>query len=102
MNIRHTETYRRPRGARYLVGSTLAPMCKRRYPEQVRGGCEKYENDRGSSLLTAKMREISENVSKPYKLMCKKNVLSSSRENQKRIRINTGKEVHGIRQWELQ
>ena len=32
MNIRHSETYRRQSGARYLVGSTLAPMCKSRYP----------------------------------------------------------------------
>ena len=32
MNIRHSETYRRPTGARYFVGSTLAPMCKSRYP----------------------------------------------------------------------
>ena len=32
MNIRHSETYRRPSGAQYLVGSTLAPMCKSRYP----------------------------------------------------------------------
>ena len=32
MNIRHSETYCRPPGARYLVGSTLAPMCKSRYP----------------------------------------------------------------------
>ena len=32
MNIRHSETYRRPSGARYLVGSTLAPLCKSRYP----------------------------------------------------------------------
>ena len=32
MNIRHSETYRRPSGARYLVGSTLASMCKSRYP----------------------------------------------------------------------
>ena len=31
INIRHSETYRRPSGARYLVGSTLAPMCKSRY-----------------------------------------------------------------------
>ena len=31
MNIRHSETYCRPSGARYLVGSTLAPMCKSRY-----------------------------------------------------------------------
>ena len=32
MNIRHSETYCRPSGARYLVGSTLAPMCKSKYP----------------------------------------------------------------------
>ena len=32
MNIRHSETYRRPSGTRYFVGSTLAPMCKSRYP----------------------------------------------------------------------
>ena len=32
MNIRHSEKYCRPSGARYLVGSTLASMCKSRYP----------------------------------------------------------------------
>ena len=32
MNIRHSESSCRPSGARYLVGSTLAPMCKSRYP----------------------------------------------------------------------
>ena len=32
MNIRHSETYCRPSGARYLVGSTLVSMCKSRYP----------------------------------------------------------------------
>ena len=32
MIIRHSETYCRPSGARYLVGSTLASMCKSRYP----------------------------------------------------------------------
>ena len=31
MNIRHSETYRRPTGALYLVGSTLVPMCGSRY-----------------------------------------------------------------------
>ena len=30
-NIRHSGTYRRPTGARYLLGSTLAAMCKSRY-----------------------------------------------------------------------
>ena len=32
MKITHSETYRRPSGARYLVGSTLAPICKSSYP----------------------------------------------------------------------
>ena len=32
MNNRHSETYCRPSGAQFLVGSTLAPMCKSRYP----------------------------------------------------------------------
>ena len=32
MNIRQSEACRRPSGARYLVGSTLAPMCRSRYP----------------------------------------------------------------------
>ena len=32
MNIRHSETNRRPSGARYLVGSTMSPMWKNRYP----------------------------------------------------------------------
>ena len=32
MTIRYSETYCIPSGARYLVGSTLAPMCKSRYP----------------------------------------------------------------------
>ena len=65
MNIRHSETYRRPSGARHLVRSTLAPMCKSRHTSAFRScGCEKYENDRGSSLLGAKMRKNSENVRK--------------------------------------
>ena len=32
MKIRLSETYRRPCGIRYPVGSTMAPMCKSRYP----------------------------------------------------------------------
>ena len=34
-NIRHSETYRRPTETRYLVGSTLAPICKSRYPVEL-------------------------------------------------------------------
>ena len=35
------------------------------------GGCEKYENDRGSSLLSAKMRKNSKNVRKILRLLSK-------------------------------
>ena len=59
------------------------------------GGCEKYENDRRSSLLSAKMRKTSENVRKILRV-AEQNVLRSSGDNQRRIRIDTGKEVHGI------
>ena len=31
-NIRQSETYHRPSGARYQVGPNRAPMCKNRYP----------------------------------------------------------------------
>ena len=58
------------------------------------GGYKNYEKDRGSSLFSAKMRKTSENVRKLLRVTLQK-VLSSSRENQRRIRIDTGKEVHG-------
>ena len=61
------------------------------------GGCEKYENDCGSSLLSAKMRKTSENVRKILRVTVQ-NVLSSCGENQRGIGIDTVKEVHGIRQ----
>ena len=63
MNIRHSETYCRPSGARYLVGSTLAPMCKSRYLVHF-VAVDVKSNDRGSSLLSAKVCETNENVQK--------------------------------------
>ena len=66
MNIRHSDTYCRPSGARYLVGLTLTGS---NVQEQISGafcswGCKEYENDRGSSLLSAKVCETNENVQK--------------------------------------
>ena len=58
------------------------------------GGCEKYENDRGSSLLSAKMRKTSENVRKILRVTVQ-NVLSSSGENQRGIRLDIGKKFMG-------
>ena len=65
------------------------------------GGCEEYEDDGGSSLLGAEVRMISEGVRKVLRVIIR-DVLSSSRENQRRVRTDTGKEVLGIRQRELQ
>ena len=44
------------------------------------GGCEKHENDSGSSLLSAKKRKTSVNVRKILRVTVQ-NVLSSSGEN---------------------
>ena len=52
--------------------STLAPMCKSRYSSAFcSGGCEKYKDDRGSSLLNTEMRKISEAVRKILRLLWK-------------------------------
>ena len=55
-------------------------------------GCEQYEDDRGSSLPSAEIRKISEDVRNVLRVIVQ-DVLSSSRENQRRVRTDTGKEV---------
>ena len=35
MNLKDSETYHRPTGSRYLVGSSSAPYCKSRYPTHM-------------------------------------------------------------------
>ena len=45
------------------------------------------------------MRKNSENVRKILQVTVQ-NVLSSSGENQRGIRVDTGKKVHGISQWQ--
>ena len=48
MNIRLSEIYHRQSAARYLVGSTLAPMCKSRYSSTLlSSGCKVYKDDCG-------------------------------------------------------
>ena len=72
MNIRHSETYRRPSGARYLVGSTLAPMCKSRYPVHFVAVDDKSTRtivDQAFSVTKCvKLTRMSE---KSYELLCK-------------------------------
>ena len=72
MNIRHNETYCRPSGARYLVGSTLALMCKSRYPVHfvaVDLKSTKTIVDRAFSVpKCVRLARMSE---KSYELLCK-------------------------------
>ena len=83
------------------MGSTLAPMCKSRYPVHFVVVGVKSTRKIVDQAFSVPKCKISENVRKILRVTVQ-NVLSSSRENQRGIRIATGKEVHGIRQWELQ
>ena len=95
MNIRYTETYRRPSGARYLVGSTLAPMCKSRYPVHfVAVDVKTTRTIVDQAFSVPKCVTLTRMSEKSYELLC--------RENKGGVGIDTGKEVHGICEWELQ
>ena len=69
-NIRHSETYRRPSGARYLVGSTLDPMCKCRCPvHYVAVDVKSTIVDQAFSVpKCVRLARLSE---KSYELLCK-------------------------------
>ena len=58
-------------------------------------GCEEYEDDRGSSLLSAEMCEISENVEKTLRVSIQ-DICSSFGKNQKQFRAATGKKLMGF------
>ena len=72
INIRHSEIYRRPSGARYLMGSTLAPMCISRYPVNFVAVVVKSTRtivDQAFSVLKCvRLTRMSE---KSYELLCK-------------------------------
>ena len=86
---------RRPSGARYLIGWTMAPMCKSRYAVHlvavdVKGTGTIVDQ----AFLVAKcvrLAIISESYSS-YSVRCS----CSSRKNQGRIRSITWKKLHGI------
>ena len=72
MNIRHSETYRRPTGARYEVGSTLAPKCKSRYP--VHFAAVDVKSTRtivDQAFSVPKCVKLARILEKSYKLLCK-------------------------------
>ena len=83
MNIRHSETYRRPSGARYLEGSTLSPICKSRYPVHfVAVDVKSTRTIVDQAFSVTKCVRLAR-MSKVLQFFVQ-NVLSSSRENQKR------------------
>ena len=72
MNIRHSETYRRPSGAQNSVGSTLALMCKSRYQVHFVAVDEKSTRtivDQAFSVpKCVRLARLSENS---FELLCK-------------------------------
>ena len=72
MNIRHSETYRRPSRARYLVGSTLAPMCKSRYPVHfVAVDVKSTRTVVDQAFSVPKCVRLARMSEKSYELLCK-------------------------------
>ena len=72
MNIRHNETYSRPSGARYLVGSTLAPMCKSRYPLHfVAVDIKSTRTIVDQAFSVPKCVRLARMSEKSYELLCK-------------------------------
>ena len=72
MNIRHGESYCRPSGARCLVGSTLAPMCKRRYPVHfVAVDVKSTRTIVDQAFSVPKCVRLTRMSEKSYELLCK-------------------------------
>ena len=82
MNIRHSETYRRPSEAQYLVGSTLAPMCKSRYPVHfVAVDVKSTRTIVDQAFSVPKCVRLARMSEKSYELLCK--LFSAIRERTK-------------------
>ena len=74
-------------GSAIFCGIGISSNMQKQIPSAFfSGGCEEYEDDRGSSLLSTEMRKTSENVRKILRVTVQ-NVLSTSRENQRGIKI---------------
>ena len=72
MSIRQIETYRRPSRARYLVGSTLAPMCKSRYPVHfVAVDVKSTRSIVDQAFSVPKCVRLARMSEKSYELLCK-------------------------------
>ena len=71
MNIQQSEAYRRPLGARYLEGSTLAPMCRSRYPVHfVAVDVKSTRTIVDQAFLLPKCVRLARMSEKSYELLC--------------------------------
>ena len=72
MNIRHSKTYRRSSGERYLVGSTLASMCKSKYPVHfVAVDLKHTRTIVDQAFSVPKCVRLARMSEKSYELLCK-------------------------------
>ena len=72
MNIRQSEAYRRPSGARYLVGLTLAPMGKSRYAVHfVTVNVNSARKIVDQTFSVSKCVRLARMSQKSYELLCK-------------------------------
>ena len=72
MNIRHSETYRRPSGARYLMASTLALMCKSKYPVHfVAVDVKSTKTIVDQAFSVPKCVRLARMSEKSYEILCK-------------------------------
>ena len=72
MNIKQSETYRRPSGALYLVGLTVAPMCKSRYPvDFVAKDVKSTRKFVDQAFSVPKCVRLARRLEKSYELLCR-------------------------------
>ena len=72
LNFRHSEIYRGPTGARYLVGSALASMCKSRYPVHfVAVDVQSTRTIVDQAFSMPKFVRLARKSEKSYELLCK-------------------------------
>ena len=72
MNTRHSENYRRPSGAQYLLGSTLVPRCESRYPVHfVAVDVKKTRTIVNHAFSVPKCIRLARMSGKSYGLLCK-------------------------------
>ena len=100
MNIRQKDAYRRrPSGARYLVGLTLAPMCRSRYPVHfVAVDVKSTRTIMDQAFSRPKCVRLARMSEKSYELLCKMFAAVPERTKQE-LEPTLGKKSIGYASW---